>query len=136
MDKQTKTLLLIGGGLAVLYYFKNRPTRNNYSGNGVDTNQGDYASEGGVGGAPAEKLGDMGGSGYVASGDDDTVSIANDPATTFTGNVTGPAIDSRPITGDVMSGLSAAPAVGKPSTTIKLPAGGKKLLPKSKRKYR
>ena len=127
---------MIGGGLAVLYYFKNRPTRNNYSGNGVDTNQGDYSSEGGVGGSPAPSIGDMGGSGYVASGDDDTVSIANDPSTTFTGNVTGTAIDSRPITGDVSSGLSAKPTVGKPSTNTKLPAGGENLLPKPRRKYR
>ena len=135
MDKQTKTILLIGGGLAVLYFLKNRGTRNNYSGNGVDTNQGDYSSNGGGMGAP-DARGDMGGSGFVASGDDDTVSIANDPSTSFTGNVTGPAIDSRPIVGDVMSGLSAKPTVGKPSTATKLPAGGKKLMTKGRQVYR
>jgi hypothetical protein len=135
MDKQTKTLLMIGGGLAVLYYFKNRPTQNSYSGNGVNTNQGDYASGGGMG--DAVQKGDMGGSGYIASGDDDTDSIANDPSTTYTGtisNVTKPSVDMRPIVGDKYSGLSAKPAVGMPDPNNKLPLGGKKLLPKKLRR--
>lgn len=123
---------MIGGGLALLYYFKNRPTQNNYSGNGVDTNQGDYSSGGGMG--DAVQKGDMGGSGYIASGDDDTDSIANDPSTTYTGNITKPSVDMRPIVGDKYSGLSAKPAVGMPDPMNVLPVGGKKLLPKKVRR--
>ena len=66
----------------------------------------------------------MGGSGYVASGDDDTVSISNDPSTTFTGNTVTTQGDTAPVTGAVSSGLSGKPVVGKPSSVTKLPDGG------------
>ena len=81
--------------------------------------------------------GGYGGSGYVASGDDDTDSIANDPTTTYTGTVDvlppkRPMASKLPATrvplvGDVTSGMSGKPVVGKPDPFNKLPAGGKKM---------
>jgi len=138
MDKKTKTILLVGVGLLLLYRFKNRETQNNYSGNGEVDNQSDYSSmpSGGGGGGVATGAGSDG-SGYVASGDDDTDSIANDPTTTYTGTVNvlppkRPMANKLPATriplvGDVTSGVSGKPVVGKPDPFNKLPAGGKKM---------
>ena len=138
MNKQTKTLLLVGVGLLLLYRFKNRETQNNYSGNGEVDNQSDYSSQpggGSTGGVATGAGGD--GSGYVASGDDDTDSIANDPTTTYTGTVNvqpakRPMASKLPATrvplvGDVTSGMSGKPVVGKPDPFNQLPVGGKKM---------
>ena len=143
MDKKTKQLLLIAGGLALLYYFKNRQTQSKYIGDGTVDSQSEYADGGGVGGGGyggvATGAG-SGGSGYVASGDDDTDSLANDPSVTYTGTVSKPPkrptrpTSPRPMTrvplvGDITSGASGKPVVGAPSAFNKLPMGGKKLTP-------
>jgi hypothetical protein len=122
MDKKTKQLLMIGGGLALLYYFKNRPAQNTPATSTEPSNQGDYAGGGGVdpGAIPSQ---DFVGSGYVASGDDDTDSIANDPSTTYTGAVVRPYVYTPPIVGGKGDGISGRPVVGVANTANKLPSG-------------
>jgi len=132
MDKQTRQLLLIGAGLALVYYFKNRPTSNTYgSESGNNNSQSDYADGGGVGGGQTQGIGvdDMvgGGSGYVASGDDDTTSIANDPTTSFTGTVSKPQVYKAPIVGGKYEGVSGKPVVGVADINNKLPLGASTL---------
>ncbi len=122
MDKKTKQLLMIGGGLALLYYFKNRPAQNTPATSNEPSNQGDYAGGGGVdpGAIPSQ---DFVGSGYVASGDDDTDAIANDPSTPYTGAVVKPSVYAPPIVGGKGDGISGRPVVGVANTANKLPSG-------------
>jgi len=146
MNKQTKTLLIIGVALALAYHFKNRQTKNNYSGNGEVDDQGDYStmppSYGGGGGVATG--GGGGGSSYVPSGDDDTDSLVNDPSIVYTGNITsdkpnavkGPGkmpvsrrpLNRPPLVGDKTSGLSGKPVVGMPSVSNRLPMGAPRLV--------
>ena len=141
MDKKTKQLLYVGLALAVLYYFKNRSTKNNYSGNGEVDNQSDYSSDpGGTGYGAGVVTGDGGGgSGYVPSGDDDTTSIANDPSTSYTGtvyNVGKRPLNRPPVVGDKTSGMSGKPVVGAPAVKNVLPLGGQKMsAPSGGRSY-
>ena len=128
MDKQTKQLLVVGAGLALLWYFKNRPTSNTYgSESGNNASQSDYADGGGVGGGQTQGVGvdDLvgGGSGYVASGDDDTDSIVNDPTTSYTGTVSKPQAYKPPIVGGKYEGVSGKPVVGVSDINNKVPVG-------------
>lgn len=143
MNKQTKTLLIIGVALALAYHFKNRQTKNNYSGNGEIDDQGDYSTTGSFGQDIVNGAGG-GGMGFVPSGDDDTDSLANDPSIVFTGNITsdkpsavkGPSkmpitrrpLNRPPMVGDRTSGLSGKPVVGMPSVDNRLPMGAPRLI--------
>ena len=123
MDKTQKRILIGVLLLLLLYYFlKNDKAEKDQGLPDVeaDMNETGGGSSGGSGG------GGSGGSGVPSSGTDDTDSQVNDPSSPFTDYVVGGSGATSPLVGDVASGSSGKPSVGKPTQPyISKPAKGK-----------
>jgi len=111
MNKTQKRILIVLLLLLILYRFlkKDGPKALGEPDIETDLNETGGGSSGGSGG------GGSGGSGAPSTGTDDTDSQVNDPSSPYTDYVVGGTGPSAPLVGDVDSGSSGKPSVGKPT---------------------
>mgnify|MGYP003672215726 CR=1 FL=1 len=107
--KERQVLIAIGVILILWYYFKDTNLimpSSNTTDDGADIGAGD-------------QFGGGSGSGYIPSGDDDTDSLGYDPYSDVQTSVPNHGGYTPPVVGDVDSGVSGKPAVGKPYKPIR-----------------
>tara|TARA_R110000803_G_scaffold77874_5_gene142771 strand:+ start:3477 stop:3914 length:438 start_codon:yes stop_codon:yes gene_type:complete len=128
--EKTQKKILIGILLAlVLYYFfgKDKGEDKGYTDFESDLNETGGGSSGGSGG------GGSGGSGAPSTGTDSTDDQVNDPTSPFTDYVQGGGGPTAPFVGDIASGSSGKPSLGKPTKPyISKPAKGKGFVSQQK----
>ena len=111
MEKSEKRILIGVLLVLILYYFFKKNDVKTLGAPDLETDLDETGggSSGGSGG------GGSGGSGAPSTGTDSTDDQVNDPTSPFTDYVEGGGGPTAPIVGDIASGSSGKPSVGKPT---------------------